>query len=79
MKTSPRSLSVIPENPHVAARELGMKPTGTDDAFVKEIFHIGQGVVPDPPVYRFPLPSPVRPSIARGVVIRVVKVAFSGN
>jgi hypothetical protein len=69
----------MPENPHVAVRELGMTPTGTSDALANEIFHTGQGDVPDPPVYKFPRPSPVSPSIALGVVISVVKVAFCGN
>jgi hypothetical protein len=39
----------------------------------------GQGGVPEPPVYKFRWLSPVNPSMARGVVIRVVKVAFFGN
>jgi hypothetical protein len=72
-------LNVIPEKPHDAARELGMKPTGIKLGFARLIFHTGHGVVPDPPVYRFPLPSPVSPSIDRGVVMTVVKVEFSGN
>src|SRR4030095_14195345 len=49
------------------------------------IFQIGQGVmgvvatVTEPPVYRLPCLSPVNPSMARGVVIRVVNVALCGK
>jgi hypothetical protein len=35
--------------------------------------------VPEPPVYKLRWLSPVSPSMARGVVIRVVKVASFGN
>jgi hypothetical protein len=69
----------MPEKPHDDARDVGMKPTGTKDGLAKLIFQIGHGVVPDPPVYRFPLLSPVSPSIARGVETTVVNVAFFGN
>jgi hypothetical protein len=73
------SLKVIPVKAHVAARERGTKPTVTKDGLAKLIFQIGQDADPEPPVYRFPLPSPVSPSIALGVVMSVVKVAFCGN
>src|SRR5207245_1260738 len=54
-------------------------PTGVKMGFWMLICQTGQGGAPEPPVYRLRWLSPVNPSMARGVVIRVVKVAFFGN
>src|SRR5215475_13900046 len=54
-------------------------PTGVKMGFRMLICQTGQGGAPEPPVYKLRSLSPVNPSIARGVVIRVVKVASFGN
>src|ERR1700720_1823569 len=70
----------MPEKPQVVTGEIvGTFPTTVKDGLCRLICQIGQGVGPDPPMYRLPVLSPVSPSTARGRVIRVVKVAFCGN
>src|SRR5262245_47561908 len=54
-------------------------PTGIRSGWLILIRQTGQGDVPEPPVYKLRKLSPVNPSIPRGVVIRVVKVASFGN
>src|SRR5262245_23657422 len=54
-------------------------PTGIRSGLLILIRQTGQGGAPEPPVYKLRKLSPVNPSIARGVVIRVVKVASLGN
>src|SRR5215510_7564453 len=54
-------------------------PTGIRLGWLILICQTGQGGAPEPPVYKLRPLSPVNPSIARGVVIRVVKVASFGN
>src|SRR5215471_356497 len=54
-------------------------PTGIRSGLLILICQTGQGGAPEPPVYKLRWLSPVNPSIARGVVIRVVKVASFGN
>src|SRR6478609_5324143 len=67
----------MPEKAEVPAGvAAGTYPTTVTYAVCKLICQIGQGALPDPPVYKLLMPSPVSPSIARGIVTRVVKVAF---
>ena len=68
----------MPENPHVpdGVAAAGTFPTTFTDWLCRLICQIGQGAVPDPPVYKLRTPSPVNPSMARGKVTRVVKVAW---
>src|SRR5262249_53615909 len=54
-------------------------PTGIRSGLLILICQTGQGGAPEPPVYKLRSLSPVNPSIARGDVIRVVKVASFGN
>src|SRR5215468_7378985 len=54
-------------------------PTGVKLGLLRLICQIGHGGAPEPPVYKLRKLSPVNPSIARGVEIRVVKVASFGN
>src|SRR5215475_14457796 len=54
-------------------------PTGVKMGFWMLICQTGQGGAPEPPVYKLRSLSPVSPSMARGVVMRVVKVASFGN
>src|SRR5262245_39024567 len=54
-------------------------PTGVKMGFWLLICQTGQGGAPEPPVYKLRKLSPVNPSMARGVVMRVVKVASFGN
>src|SRR5215467_14113147 len=54
-------------------------PTGIRSGVLILIRQTGQGGAPEPPVYKLRKLSPVNPSIPRGVVIRVVKVASFGN
>src|SRR5215813_8496791 len=54
-------------------------PTGIRSSPWIVICQTGQGGAPEPPVYKLRKLSPVSPSMARGVVMRVVKVASFGN
>src|SRR5262245_14508486 len=55
-------------------------PTGIRSGWWMLICQTGQRLVPpEPPVYKLRKLSPVNPSMARGVVMRVVKVASFGN
>src|SRR5262245_14942457 len=64
----------------VGAGGVGItNPTGIRSGLLILICQTGQGGAPEPPVYKLRSLSPVNPSIARGVVIRVVKVASFGN
>src|SRR5882672_4475751 len=60
---------------------FGIKPTTTRVGLARLIFQTGHGAptAARPVVYRFPDASPVRPSIANGVMTLVVKVAFDGS
>src|SRR5262245_61776123 len=55
------------------------RPTSISWGLFRLICQIGQGGMPEPATYKLRKLSPVNPSIARGVVIRVVKVASFGN
>ena len=59
-----------------------MWPTTTSEGVSTLIFQTGQGFPAPglrPTVYKFPELSPVNPSMANGVVISVVNVAFAGQ
>jgi hypothetical protein len=75
---SPISLKAIPVKPQFP--EAGWTdPTAVRTGLFKFISQMGQGGAPEPPVYKLRWLSPVSPSIGRGVVMSVVKVALVGN
>src|ERR671923_1791706 len=70
----------MPDGLH-AVGEFGTEPTCTSVGFAVSMRHTGHGVptAARPVVYRLPAASPVRPSIASGVMISVVNEASCGN
>src|SRR5688572_31433992 len=75
---SPLSSKAIPEKPQFPVAGT-TDPTGVRPGLFRLICQMGQGDMPEPPVYKLRWLSPVSPSIGRGVVISVVKVALFGN
>src|SRR5689334_22907813 len=72
----------MPDGLHKLAASLGIEPictgvTGRGTLLLVSIFHTGHAVPAGarPVVYRKPALSPVRPSMANGVMLRVVKVS----
>src|SRR6185295_15893819 len=66
----------------VVALGAGTRPTITSAGLDSEIFHTGQGspaLSARPGVYRLPLASLVRPSIAMGVVMSVENVVLGSS
>src|SRR5206468_2247424 len=75
----PARSNVIPDGLQGEAAGLGRNPTTAKVG--PDIFQTGQraGGAARPVVYRFPLASPVSPSMANGVIACVVKVGCRGN